>query len=428
MKKWFTAYRAERLLTLFLGILIMLLLYWSLTTPQDYGRFEVSDWLINYQGGFLRRGLIGEVLWQVYQWHPYSVKQVLLIVQFSSFALFAWLIWRIFRRKRWSLLPILLPFACAFFRLSFYRRDFLMLLFCYAVYTSFFRYLSAGKVRWLLLSIFLMILSIVIYEPIFFVMVPILVWIYWQHIEGTFFKRLWKISLVFALPIIGMALVCTYSSSVAIAEAINASWQALFDAYPQEETMFFPHNIEAFSFLKNNSLDVFALHIKVNFLYREGWAWVASLCALVVLWIFSYLLTAKVLSVDSQRKEVKTSSDSVLLGNLMLFQMVMMIPMFTVLSCDYGRTIPYCIYTSFILVYQMQQTNINSLQVPLLSSLSEKILSFSSRYTFLNSPWFYFFMILFIPLRSYRCPHLLDNVLFHWGQVFVAKMMNIFSL
>lgn len=424
MKKWFTAYRAERLLTLFLEILVVVLLCWSLTAPQDYGELEVSDWLINYQGGFVRRGLIGELLWQAYQWHPYSVKHILLIVQFSSFALFAWLIWRIFRHKRWSLLPILLPFACVIMKLSFYRRDFLMLLFCYAVYTSFFRYLSAGKVRWLLLSIFLMILSIVIYEPIFFVMVPILVWIYWQHIEGTFFKRLWKISLVFALPIIGMALVCTYSSSVAIAEAINASWQALFDAYPQEETFHYPHSIRAFSFLKQSTSEVVLFHLRLNFFYREGWRWIASLCALVTLLIFSYLLIARVLTVDSQRKEVKTSSDSALLSNLMLFQMVMMIPMFTVLSCDYGRTIPYCIYTSFILAYQLQRNNINSLQIPLISSFSKKTLSLFARYPRLNNPLIYFALILFTPLSPYYCPHPLDGIWFRWGSLVVEKVIN----
>jgi hypothetical protein len=43
-----------------------------------YETFGISDWLINYQGGFLRRGLAGEVLWRLYQLHPYNVVYVII--------------------------------------------------------------------------------------------------------------------------------------------------------------------------------------------------------------------------------------------------------------------------------------------------------------------------------------------------------------
>jgi hypothetical protein len=34
---------------------------------QDYGQYDVGDWLINYSGGFVRRGLFGEVLLHVFK-------------------------------------------------------------------------------------------------------------------------------------------------------------------------------------------------------------------------------------------------------------------------------------------------------------------------------------------------------------------------
>ena len=33
----------------------------------EYSAWQYSDWLINYQGGFVRRGLIGEFLFQLHK-------------------------------------------------------------------------------------------------------------------------------------------------------------------------------------------------------------------------------------------------------------------------------------------------------------------------------------------------------------------------
>ena len=32
----------------------------------QYYDIVISDWMINYQGGFVRRGLVGELLYQIY--------------------------------------------------------------------------------------------------------------------------------------------------------------------------------------------------------------------------------------------------------------------------------------------------------------------------------------------------------------------------
>ena len=34
---------------------------------NDYSEWQYSDWIINYQGGFIRKGLIGEFLFKIYQ-------------------------------------------------------------------------------------------------------------------------------------------------------------------------------------------------------------------------------------------------------------------------------------------------------------------------------------------------------------------------
>ena len=50
---------------LFIGLLIVAFIFQIskfYTFYEDYSDWQYADWLINYQGGFVRRGLIGEIL------------------------------------------------------------------------------------------------------------------------------------------------------------------------------------------------------------------------------------------------------------------------------------------------------------------------------------------------------------------------------
>ena len=56
----------------------------------DYGyqTFQISDWMINYEGGFVRRGLIGQILWTIYQCHPYPIVYAIACIYYLSLAVF----------------------------------------------------------------------------------------------------------------------------------------------------------------------------------------------------------------------------------------------------------------------------------------------------------------------------------------------------
>ena len=51
--------------------------------------YTISDWLINYQGGFTRRGLLGEIVFQINSLFPIGLRKVIYILQlvFYSFYL-----------------------------------------------------------------------------------------------------------------------------------------------------------------------------------------------------------------------------------------------------------------------------------------------------------------------------------------------------
>ena len=53
----------------FIGLLILAFIFQILkfyTFYEEYSDWQYADWLINYQGGFTRRGLIGELLIQTH--------------------------------------------------------------------------------------------------------------------------------------------------------------------------------------------------------------------------------------------------------------------------------------------------------------------------------------------------------------------------
>ena len=46
----------------------------------DYYSFDISDWLINYESGFIRRGIMGQILWEIEQLHLYDVRIAITLI------------------------------------------------------------------------------------------------------------------------------------------------------------------------------------------------------------------------------------------------------------------------------------------------------------------------------------------------------------
>lgn len=109
----------------------------------NYREWGISDWLINYQGGFVRRGLLGEVLFMLYQLHPFNLRFALLAISIITSVLFLIIVVRIFIKHSWSI--AILPMGCCFF-FTFLsiaqRKDFILLILTYAIFTIYNRYLK----------------------------------------------------------------------------------------------------------------------------------------------------------------------------------------------------------------------------------------------------------------------------------------------
>ena len=76
----FMAYYIHKVLTIaFIAIVCFIALYSFVYVP-DYESYQISDWMINYEGGFVRRGLMGQLLLYANSVHNFDVRYAILII------------------------------------------------------------------------------------------------------------------------------------------------------------------------------------------------------------------------------------------------------------------------------------------------------------------------------------------------------------
>ncbi|MGN1277768.1 MAG: hypothetical protein ACI4UK_12320, partial [Floccifex sp.] len=71
---------------------------------EEITSYPISDWLINYQGGFVRRGLIGEALYYLYDMTSVNVIILIIIASFVIMVGFTYLFINKWRQYRLSYL------------------------------------------------------------------------------------------------------------------------------------------------------------------------------------------------------------------------------------------------------------------------------------------------------------------------------------
>jgi hypothetical protein len=131
------AYRNPSLLpvvVLWVAIVIGVVAYGRTWSPSAPGLLGSNDWLINYEGGFVRRGLAGELLYLVHQALGFSsLTQDLLVLQTGLYVAVGVVVSILALRIRNRLLPWVLLSPAAFLFSSYsvlggFRKDLLLFL------------------------------------------------------------------------------------------------------------------------------------------------------------------------------------------------------------------------------------------------------------------------------------------------------------
>ena len=353
----------------------------------QFEHWGYADWLINFEGGFVRRGILGQVILCMYRWFNIDIGQTLHIVSLLMTIALVALVIAIFIRKKWSVL--ILPTAVmigtfAINDIASFRRDQLMLLILFFIFYFYKKYITGNNkiLNYLLFSI-TGIFVILVHEASFFCFVP---FIFIHQCEKLQIKNTLK-SVLFLLPVIAaMGVCCIFKGDAATADTIWESYQPYFiETYGDKLPM-----SEAVNALTWETIPTMRHHLWLNYRYPCFIGW-------IIVFITTFYLCANVNRVKLFSYE-KKEANSVSLTSILLVQFISLLPMFTVLSCDLGRITIYWTFTSFFIYALFGDT----IEIPLLTGLSKRINNVFNT-TWLSSKRLYVIMIITVacPLIFY---------------------------
>ena len=83
-------------LRLYLIILFLFATFFFFQKYNNTVEWTISEWLINYQGGFTRRGFLGEVIFQLNKFTNLTLRETILLFQILSYLIYFYLVFRLY--------------------------------------------------------------------------------------------------------------------------------------------------------------------------------------------------------------------------------------------------------------------------------------------------------------------------------------------
>lgn len=344
------------------------------------GSFEMTEFLVNYSAGYVRRGLFGELLLAFTSHTHIDPKWVIYPICAVSYLSIVALICYLCKKRGcclWIMLwTLFAPCAC----FGIMRKDYIIYLLVAAMIYCMFR--VRGKGIWREGCAFLLyLLAMQLHECTFFMIAPFLLWYYVSE-EGVLHFT-WKKVCAILFIIIPMLLVSAFKGTEQHAQTIFNSWTP----YIGSQLSPYPTGtIESIGWSTGYAINK---HIEMNFLTDfmgiiYGWMVMPALILVLVYMIPNLLLPSWSKVTDLHEKRSVFTA-------VLLFQMVALIPMFTVLSCDHTRIFTYWILTSFFIyafvphhvlhgmipnVYQKMVTKLNAIIFSKHSTIISAVLMF----------------------------------------------------
>ncbi len=327
-------------------------------TSFSYESWNITEWLINYQGGFVRRGLTGEILFYCANNFNINIQWVIKISCFIFFAIVSVFFTKTFVKKGYSL--YILP-LCFFLGthvangMFWHKRDHLMIIFFIATLWSF-AHLRSKWIKYSVINV-LMIIALLIHEAFAILTFPFLYLLIANEYVAN--RKLIYSAMPFALilpSICVLIITMIYHGNLETAQLIWNSWVPVAHLNPAVVTEM-SHG--ALSSIGWTSASAFKYHLKTNFLSVD------ERVVSAVYWIFimpiMYYISSNALYVFRKNAEVFTEKDKTILSSILIFQMLVILPIFTLLSCDLGRVLFYCTVTSFAIFILVKKEKIENL-------------------------------------------------------------------
>ena len=124
----------KKLFSYYLIFLLVLIIYFLLAVHNSTVNNSMAEWVINYQGGFTRRGFLGEIVFQISQLFDFQLRKTFLILQIFIYIFYFYFIYKLFSKIKYNFVFALAIFSPLFFIFSLSelealgRKDILMFL------------------------------------------------------------------------------------------------------------------------------------------------------------------------------------------------------------------------------------------------------------------------------------------------------------
>ena len=93
-------------LKIYLVILFFFAIFFFFQKYNNNVEWTISEWLINYQGGFTRRGLIGEIVFQFSTFFYINFRETILLFQILTCALYFYLVYNFLKKTNKNLILV----------------------------------------------------------------------------------------------------------------------------------------------------------------------------------------------------------------------------------------------------------------------------------------------------------------------------------
>lgn len=341
--------------SIFYAVILLIAAIYNYVYNFQY--YSFADVFINYQGGFVRRGLMGEMLYRLHglSFDPLHTALLLCLVAYLTIVMF---MVKGFKRRGYSLGLLCVSFlvgGVGIFGICFFRRDFIELCILLIIVKA---WTKVDFRLWLVLANALTVIAILLHEPYAFYGLPIVVLL--TYLRTNKLSR----SLLCWIPSFAVFLLCLkYSGNAEVYAAIMQSIKPYADY----------HNvIEFFTF---DSFSVMRMHLHYNFfaVLNHLPTIIGSIGSILVTLYYGANATSQYTNTCVSPQE--RTNYFALLSFLMLCQ----IPMFTVLSIDYTRTCIYASISAYIVFFCLDTESCTKLLPRWYRNLTERVLTTMNR-------------------------------------------------
>lgn len=287
-----------------------------------------ADLFINYQGGFIRRGLIGSLLLSIYQISgisPIALAIVLSIAAYSFIFLYCLSKLKPYNYGFAFLTPCYLLGGIGIYGLGYMRRDYIILS-AFLLITFLWKRLSARL--WLYISLFICIITILCYEPFLFVCLP-----YFAILNQLKCQKVRTTIIALFILLLTFTICCLYPGTPIAKKQI---WESTRSFLPQIGTI---------EFIGRNSMEVMKFHFYNNFIRIEHNVPCLAISLVSVIGM-TYYLTNGLYVFNKDKFQVNDRKGIMF---YLCLSYIFQIPMFICLSTDYSRICTYSAFTTIIM-------------------------------------------------------------------------------